>query len=161
MKPRSRYIPHSSSLTQERRSSRPGSYSARSSGPSPLGRVARRLRHRTTARMARGVARTIAMSASASSASSIGERSASRCARKEDHSLRVLRNLRVVLDHLRLAASAPRAGRRHGRPHPLVELAAKLLHETLLVLAQPRIALGEKHLAMTGSHPQELDLDPP
>ena len=43
------------------------------------------------------------------------------------------------------------------RPHAPVELAAKLLDEPLLVLAHPRVALGEQDLAVTGLHAKELD----
>ena len=43
----------------------------------------------------------------------------------------------------------------HGGPHPLVQLAAELLDEPLLVLTDPRIALGEQNLAVSGLHAQE------
>ena len=45
---------------------------------------------------------------------------------------------------------------RHGGPHALVELAAELLHEALLVLLDARVALGEQNLAVSGLHAQEL-----
>src|SRR5688500_6203221 len=99
----------------------------------------------------------MATRARASSASSMAPApSAAGGAREEDHALRVRRNLRILPDQLGLAPAAARVGGGDRRPHPLVELAAKLLHEALLVLAHPRVALGEEHLAVTGLHAQEL-----
>ena len=60
----------------------------------------------------------------------------------------------------RIYATDARAGlgRGHRGPHPLVELAAELLDQALLVLAHARVALGEEDLPMTRLHAQELDV---
>src|SRR5215212_11362932 len=81
---------------------------------------------------------------------------AARGAREEDHALGVRRDVRVVLDHVRLAASAAGVPYRDGGPHPLVELAPELFDKLLLVLTDPRIALGEQNLTVPGLHAQEL-----
>ena len=44
----------------------------------------------------------------------------------------------------------------HGGPHALVELAAELLDEALLVLGDLEVALGDQLLAMPRAHAQEL-----
>ena len=105
-----------------------------------------------------GADRTRAIRASASRANSIASWAVSpRGARKEDHALRLDRNVAEVLDELRLATPAAGVRRRDRRPHALVELAPELLDEALLVLLHARIALGEENLTMTGLHAQELD----
>src|SRR4029078_5384737 len=98
-----------------------------------------------------------AIRASASSASSMAPPGlAARGAREEDHALGVRRDVRVLLDHLRLAASAAGVPDGDGGPHPLVQLAPELLDQVLLVLADPRISLGEEYLTVSGLHAQEL-----
>src|SRR2546422_615385 len=115
-------------------------------------RAAWRLRQRPAWRDSSGTARTKAIRARESRAGSIARRSAAGGAREEDHALRLDRNVRVLLDHQSLAAPTAGAGGGHGGPHPLVELAAELLDQALLVLAQPRVALGDEHLAVARLH---------
>src|SRR3954449_3469813 len=171
MKPRSRYIAHSSSFTHERRSSRarcsarrsrPGSYSGTSSSPIVAIRAdPRRWRKGVTTRTSSGIARATAISARASRANSTGPSgSAPRGAREEDHSLRLGRNFRVPPDQLRLATTTPGVGGGHRRPHAFVELPAKCLHQSLLVLEHLGIALREEDLTMPGFHAKELDCKP-
>src|SRR6185437_14886242 len=69
--------------------------------------------------------------------------------------------LGVVADHLSFPAAVARRDRGHSGPHPLVELAAKLLDEALLVLANLRVSLGEQNLSEPGLHAKELDGGPP
>src|SRR3954469_26005687 len=168
MKPRSRYIAHSSSFTHERRSSRarcsarrsrPGSYSGTSSPPSAAPRTEpRRSLSGASTRTSSGMARAMAISARASRASSTGRsRSAPRGAREEDHSLRLGRNLRVPPDELGLATATRRIGGGHRGPHALVELARETLDEPLLVLLHPGIPLREEDFTMAGFHAKELD----
>src|SRR3954451_25079757 len=104
------------------------------------------------------MARAMAISARASRASSTGRsRSAPRGAREEDHSLRLGRNLRVPPDQLGLTSPARGIGGGHSSPHALVELAAEGLHQPLLVLSHPGIALREEDFTMAGFHAKELD----
>src|SRR5918999_608416 len=58
---------------------------------------------------------------------------------------------------LRLAPAAAAVGRGNRGPHAVVELAAELLDQALLLLADPRVALGEEDLPVTWLHAQELD----
>src|SRR5688500_8109937 len=162
MKPRSRYIAHSSSFTHERsssrarcsaRRSRPGSARTPRSGRFAL--LARRLRKAETSRAIVGIASAMATSVNARTVSSTARSAAGR-AREEDHAVGAGRNLVELVDHHGLAPAAPGRMRRHGRPHALVELAAELLDEALLVLAHLRIPLREEDLAVAGAHPQEL-----
>src|SRR5205814_690257 len=83
--------------------------------------------------------------------------SAARGPREEDDAVGVRRDLAVALHEQGLAPGAVRLGGGHGGPHALVELAAKLLDEALLVLAHARIALRETDLAVTRFHAQEPD----
>src|SRR5215208_3781377 len=153
MKPRSQYIAHSSSLTQERsssrarcsaRRSRPGSASTpRSRG---FARFERRWRNAESSRASVGIASASATSVRARTVSSTAARSAAGGPRKEDHPIRTRWDVAVVADHHGLAPAA--AGRVGGdrRPHSLVQLAAKLLDESLLILAHLGIALREENL---------------
>src|SRR5215210_3959938 len=101
-------------------------------------------------RSARGIARTKAISASARRASSIsGGRSAAGGPREEDHALGLGWDIGVLLDHLRLSPAAAGVRHRDRRPHALVELAAELLDEALLVLLHAGIAFGKEHLTVT------------
>src|ERR671914_263865 len=98
-------------------------------------RVARRLRQRLAGLSSSGSASTTAISARARSASSIVRSgSAPGRPREEDHAFGVGRDLAVVLDHLGLAPTAARVVRGHRGPHALVQLAAELLHQALLLL---------------------------
>src|SRR4051794_40306697 len=76
-------------------------------------------------------------------------------AREEDDALGVARDLVERLDHLRLAPATSRAAR-HGGPEALVELAAELLHEALLLLGHVDVALRDENLTVPGLHAQEL-----
>ena len=75
--------------------------------------------------------------------------------REEDHPLGVARDLGEVAHHRRLVAPAGSLGRDR-RPHPLVELAAELLDQPLLVLGDLEVALGEQHVAVPRLHADEL-----
>jgi len=75
--------------------------------------------------------------------------------REEDDALGVCGDLVEVADHHRAAPSGG-LGRRHRRPHPQVELAAKLLHQPLVIVIELGIALGEQHVAVPGLHPDQL-----
>src|SRR5688500_9459358 len=153
MKPRSRYIPHSSSFTHERSSSR-ARCSARRSRPgsarvrrSP--RRARFLRRATPAdawRASIGIASAIATMVRARTVRSIPRRSAAGGAREEDDAVGTGGDLAVLVDRHGLAAAAARRVGGDGRPHALVELAAELLDQPLLVLAHFGIALRQEDL---------------
>src|ERR671937_47208 len=75
-------------------------------------------------------------------------------AREEDHAVGVAGNVLEGPGDLRLAPAAP-VGGRHRRPHSLVQLAAELLDERLLLLGDVDIALGDQHLAVPRLHAQE------
>src|SRR4051795_11343567 len=81
-------------------------------------------------------------------------RSAGR-AREEDHPVGGARDLLERAHHLRLPAAALGLHRNRG-PHALLELAAELRDEALLVLAHLDIALGDQLLSIARAHPQEL-----
>src|SRR5689334_8489258 len=102
MKPRSRYISHSSWLTQERRRAR-----ARSSDS--VSRGARTSQSSATTTIAVALR---ASSMALAAAGGLGE---------EDDALGVARHLVEAAHHLRLAATAG-AAERHRGPQPLVEL---------------------------------------
>src|SRR4051794_10843845 len=164
MKPRSRYIAHSSSLTHERsssrarcsaRRSRPGSPRSCSSVCRRRGRALRCARRFSAHRSTTGAASAAATIARTSRASSTA-RSAACPAGEEDPPLGLGRDLVVCLDHPRLATPVVGSGLRARRPHALVELAAELLDEPLLVLAHGRIALGQEDLSMSRLHTEEL-----
>src|SRR4051812_977931 len=76
-------------------------------------------------------------------------------AREEDHPGGLARDVLERVDHLGLA---PPGRRGHGDrgPHALVELAAELLDEPALVLADVEVALGDQLLAVTRPHAEEL-----
>src|SRR5437764_14689544 len=162
MNPRSRYIAHSSSLTQERRRSR-ARCSARRSRPGSKRRAGarrRRARCRLQASSRRGMIRsdrsasaTNAVAASASSTTG-GGLPAARRPREEDHPVGVSWDLVERADHPGLALSA-RACCWHGGPQTLVELAPEFLDEPLLVGGHSRVALRDQHLAVTWPHPQK------
>src|SRR4051794_18285922 len=164
MKPRSRYIAHSSSFTHERRSSRARCSARRSRPGSPRSRSSRRRRAlrglrcarcRSNARIATGAARPAATIASTRSASTT-VRSAPRRPWEEDPPLGLRRDLGVRLPHPPLTPPALRPRFGHRPPHALVELAPELLHEPLLVLAHRRITLTEEDFATTRLHTEEL-----
>src|SRR5918996_3755290 len=129
------------------------------SSGSPGGwRAARRSRQRLASRTMIGVASTSPIRARASSASSIrGGSSAARGAREEDDPVGPGGDVAVGLHQLRLAPAAAAVRRGHGGPHALVELAAELLDEPLLLLADLRVPLGEEDLSVAWLHAQELD----
>src|SRR5947209_2509277 len=88
----------------------------------------------------------------AASASSTGARlPAAGRPRKEDHAVGVPWNVVEGADHQGLRP-ALLACQRHRGPQALVELAAKLLDEPLLVLAHVEVALSYEDLAVTGLH---------
>src|ERR1019366_9227815 len=163
MKPRSRYIAHSSSMTHERsserarasaRRSRPGSY--RSGGT-----FFRRARKRCHDSSTRGPIRsdssasaTSAVAASASSTSGGGLPTARR-AREEDHPVGVPWDVLKRPDHPRLAATS-RTGERHGRPQSGVQLAAKLFDQALLIGGDVDVSLRDQNFTMAWLHPQKL-----
>src|SRR3954451_1378222 len=163
MKPRSRYMAHSSSFTHERSSSRARCSARRSRAGScacaagPRRRCFVNARQRLVVRAAlraiSGNDRTVAKSASARRASST---SAAGGSREEDHAIRLPRHLCVVLHHHRF--TTPRVGvdRRDGSPHALVELAAEFLDEQLFLGLNPRVALSEQNLSVPGLHAQQL-----
>src|SRR5690348_17272680 len=167
MKPRSRYIAHSSSLTQERSSERARA-SARRSRPGSYGITGaswRRARWRDHISSMRGRSssdrRATATSAVATSARSISVSPAPAAAlaaagraREEDHAVRVAGDVLKRLDHVRLPASRG-VQRGHRGPQSFVQLPAEFLDETLLVLGQLDVALGYQHLAVTGLHPEK------
>src|SRR5947209_19819670 len=76
--------------------------------------------------------------------------------REEDHALCFARDLRVVLHHECFTATGGRIGRRHGGPHPLVELAVELLDEQLLLALDARVAFGEEYLYIPWLQPPQL-----
>src|SRR4051812_45645486 len=167
MKPRSRYIAHSSSFTQERsssrarcsaRRSRPGSRSSRRSTRRDLRPRDRLAVHPSAARNRSGAASATATSARARRASSTSNESAAGRSREEDHPVGLSWNLRVLLHHPRLAAPVLLCRDRHRSPHALVELPPELGHEPLLVIAHPRVALGQEDLAMARLHSEELQI---
>src|SRR4051794_33746602 len=157
MNPRSRYIAHSSSFTQERsssrafcsaRRSRPGSYGA----GTPLRRASRTARRRSSRRSSQGsetsksrARTTIAVAARATVMPRRSARAASG-AREEDHPVRGLRDLLERGDHLGLAPAGLGLDRNRG-PHPLLELAPERLDEALLVLGDLDVTLGDQLLA--------------
>src|SRR3954447_18060950 len=165
MKPRSRYIPHSSSLTHDlsssrarcsARRSRPGSYAAPAA---PARRRAGSMRRVSSRRSIHGMeishrsARTtIAVAESATITPSLRPAGGPR---EEDHAAGVARDLVERADHLRLAPPVGPGGR-HGRPHSVVELAAELLDERLLLLRDLEVAFGDELLAEAGTHAEEL-----
>src|SRR4051812_19335040 len=168
MKPRSRYIPPSSSFTQERSSSRARCSARRSRPGSPRscssarrrGRGLRVARWRSAHLSMTGAVRAAATIARTSSASSTAG-SAARRAWEEDHAVGLGGNLGVGLDHPCLAPPILGSGLRHGGPHALVELAVELLDQALLVLLHARIALGQEDFAMTRLHTEELHSSTP
>ena len=149
-KPRSRYIAHSSSFTHERRSSR-ARCSARRSRPGSYGAGRRRRggllagaarvepavdpRHRDLPQQREDDDRGGAQRDGHARPPRLPAPPAAR-GKKITRSVSP-RDLLERAHHLRLAA-AGLGGRRHGGPHALVELAAELLDERLLVLARPR-----------------------
>src|SRR5829696_1748982 len=76
-------------------------------------------------------------------------------AREEDDAIGGAWDVLERTDHLGLAAARLGLHRDRG-PHPLVELAAELRDEPLLVLGQLDVALGDQLLAVAGAHAQEL-----
>src|SRR5947209_10633742 len=96
---------------------------------------------------------TMAVAASAST-NWAGGLPAARCPREEDHAVGVPRDVLERAHHARLTP-AFRAGQRDRRPHPRVELAAKLLDQAPLVLREVDVALGDQHLAVARLHPKE------
>src|SRR3954452_22793696 len=68
---------------------------------------------------------------------------AARGAREEDHAVGRARDVLERADHLGLAAPGP-VRDRYGRPHALLELAAELVDEALLVLGHLDVALGDQ-----------------
>ena len=78
-----------------------------------------------------------------------------RGAREEDHSAGVARDLVERAHQLGLTTACLRLDRNR-RPHPLLELAAELLDEPLLVLADLDVTLGDQLLAVARAHSQEL-----
>ena len=81
--------------------------------------------------------------------------SAARGAREEDDAIGGPGDVLERADHLGLAP----AGLRHhgdGRPHALLELVPELLDETLLVVGDLHVTLGDQLLAVTRAHAQEL-----
>src|SRR4051794_21873835 len=171
MKPRSRYIAHSSSFTHERRSSRARCSARRSRPGSCACGVVRRWacclvieRQRRVVRAAlraiSGSDRAVAKTTSARRARSIGARapggSAAGRTREEDHALCLAWHFRVVLHHDRLATTRGRVDCRNGGPHPLVELAAEFLDEGFVLLTDTRVALSEEDLSVAGLHAQQL-----
>src|SRR5205823_6624565 len=110
------------------------------------------------ARTAIGAASAAARRARTRNSSSTEAGSAAGGAREEDDAVGVRRDLPVALHEHGLADAGAGLGGGDGRPHPLVELAAELLDQALLVLAHARIALGEEDLPMTRLHAQELDV---
>src|SRR3954470_17939261 len=78
-----------------------------------------------------------------------------RCAREEDDPAGGARDVLERPHHLGLSPAALGLHRDRG-PHPLLELAAELLDEHLLVLADLDVALGDQLLAISRTHAQEL-----
>src|SRR3954471_19205056 len=78
-----------------------------------------------------------------------------RGAREEDDSAGLARDLLELAHHLGLPPAALGLHRDRG-PHPLLELAAELRDEPLLVLAHLDVALGDQLLSIARAHPQEL-----
>ena len=65
-----------------------------------------------------------------------------------------------IKGHLKTAhelglAAAVLAGHRDGRPHALIELAAELLDEQLLLLGHLDVPFGDQHLTVSGLHAKE------
>src|SRR3954468_15702337 len=79
---------------------------------------------------------------------------AARGAGEEDHPIGGTRNLFERVHHLGLPPAALGLHRDRG-PHSLLELAAELRNEHLLVLAHLDIALGDQLLSIARAHPQE------
>ena len=79
---------------------------------------------------------------------------AARRPREEDHALGVTRDLLEGLDHLRLATAAP-VGLGHRGPEPRIQLTAKFLDQSQLILGDLDVAFGQQHLTVAGLHPQE------
>src|SRR5437870_2406958 len=101
----------------------------------------RRLRRGAAAIALRAPARSRRTSACRARSARWRIRASTAGGRREEHDpLGVLRDLGEVAHHGRLVARA--VGGRDRRPHPEVELAAKLLDQTLLVLSDRGIALG-------------------
>src|SRR6478736_4013613 len=144
MKPRSRYIAHSTSLTQERRSWRArcsARRSRRGSNDSGAATVPwrRALRRASVGGPATNAASAVVIRPAVSNTSIAG--SASGRPREEDDSLRLGRDVAEVAHHLGLAAPAAGTLGRDGGPHSLVELATELVDQQLLVLAHLEITL--------------------
>src|SRR5690242_17299079 len=166
MKPRSRYIAHSSALTHDlsssrarcsARRSRPGS---KTGAPWPSARARRRARRASERRSSQGrltshsrASTTIAVahSATVTARSSAG---AARGPREEDHAAGLTWDLLERVHELGLAAAGLCLGRDRG-PHALLELAPELLDEALLVFGDLDVALGDELLAVTRAHAQE------
>src|SRR5918996_2606613 len=75
-------------------------------------------------------------------------------AREEDDSVGVARDLLERLDHACLAS--PHGGALgDGGPHALIELAAELLDEQLLLLGHLDVPFGDQHLTVSGLHAKE------
>src|SRR3954447_17022965 len=141
--PRSRYISHSSSLTHDlsssrarcsARRSRPGSYAA----ISPAATAARRARRRSRRRSRYG---SMTSQRSAMTTIAVAQRAtvtvpllrSARRAREEDDPAGVARDLFERAHHLGLSPAGFGLHRNRG-PHALLELAAELRDEALLVL---------------------------
>src|SRR5512132_265884 len=79
---------------------------------------------------------------------------APRCTGEEDDSVGVARDLRERFDHACFAS--PHGGALgDGGPHALIELAAELLDEQLLLLGHLDVPFGDQHLTVSGLHAKE------
>src|SRR6266540_3419737 len=101
---------------------------------------------------------TTPMAIVASSIASSGPASAgsgsSRCPWEEDDAVGVARDLVEHLDHPRLAPPS-RGPLGDGGPHALIELAAELADEQLLLLGHLDVPFGDEHLTVAGLHAKE------
>src|SRR3954454_14720300 len=166
IRPRSRYIAHSSSFTHDlsssrarcsARRSRPGSYGATVPAAIAALRARRSSARRSNQGSVTSASRAITTMAVATRATVIGGWSARPAggAGEEDHTVGLTRDLLEGADELGL--TAPRlALHRNRRPHPLLELSADPREQPLLVLADPDVPLGDQLLAVAGTHAQEL-----
>src|SRR4051812_14744157 len=165
MKPRSRYIAHSSSFTHDfsssrarcsARRSRPGSYGA----ALPWRRASRRARRWSSLRsmygqvMSESRARTTIAVTQSATVTSLSRRPA-RCAREEDDAIGGARDLVERADELRFAPAGRGCHRDRG-PHAEIELTAEFLDEALGVFGDRRVAFGDQLLTMPRTHAQEL-----
>src|SRR5262245_1480176 len=78
----------------------------------------------------------------------------SRRAWEEDHAVGVPRDVLERLDHARLAAPGRRSLGDAGPP-ALIELAADLLDEQLLLLGHLDVPFSDQHLTVAGLHAKE------